>query len=77
MADKNYTDFSPKPQAVGEDKFNTCQFRTAERITKRIAGGCCGQSRELTEFACDQLQIFPLAPVTCANCDVYVCKPTT
>lgn len=51
-----------------DEKFETCKFRSDQQIV--IGHSCCG-GPEIKGFVCFRLNIEPLLPPTCENCDFY------
>lgn len=50
--------------------FETCQFRSKDKI-KDTVQKCCGQWKELEDYKCLELNIFPLNAGKCFNCKSY------
>lgn len=76
----NYVTFDSTPEEkpipanpTGEQKFQTCKFRSPEEIEKRFAR-CCGQSTIIKAFNCNKLNIFPLTLLNCISCNDYIKK---
>lgn len=53
-----------------EIKFNNCSFRSETKVTDKIKL-CCGQWKEIEEFKCNKLNIFPLYPKKCESCTFF------
>lgn len=54
----------------GLEKFSTCQFRSEEKIKDKVKV-CCGRWSDLEDYKCEKLNLFPLKPEICLNCQEY------
>jgi hypothetical protein len=56
-------------------KFNTCQFRSEEPITKTIKRcSCRGGDYQISAYYCHKLEIFDLSEGNCKDCSYYESK---
>ena len=64
---------SPADPKNGQEKFDSCQFRSPTRVKGPIKI-CCGRTREVNEYACEKLKVFPLQADKCTECNEYITK---
>lgn len=56
----------------GEEKYNTCLFRSSEEVKKIIKRcSCKGGNYEKVGFFCNKKQLFDVNATDCEGCDQY------
>lgn len=58
---------------TGQEKLETCQFRSAETFQRRVRI-CCNNFQEISGFDCSIREIFPVNSDHCNNCKVFKAK---
>jgi hypothetical protein len=55
--------------------FNTCKFRSADKVEKLIKRcSCQGGDYTLSAYFCNERQIFDVSPEICKECPIYESK---
>lgn len=59
----------------GQEKLNTCLFRSAEELVQVIHRcSCQGGNYETKDFYCNKKQLLGVTAETCKDCELYQSK---
>jgi hypothetical protein len=60
--------------SIDKNKFNSCRFKSKDKIKKNVKLTCCSKGKEVEGYNCEKRGIFPLSPKQCNDCKVYECS---